>query len=497
MNRPCQLGIVVVLVNLALCPILTPTFATGAWWPYGEQRKNSNEPAKLDTSPLPVELKQRTSFAEVIRRVEPGVVSIFTTKLSDASEHPYYNHPLFREHFENGHSPSTREEGLGSGVIVTADGYIITNNHVVEDADEIKVALINPRREFDARIIGTDPGTDIAVLKIEAENLPAVVLADSDRVEVGDMVMAIGNAFGVGQTVTRGIVSATGRSSIGLVKYEDFIQTDASINPGNSGGALIDPMGRLVGIPSAIISRTGGSQGIGFAIPTNLAMHIVERLLADGRVVRGFLGVQIGDLTSQLQEAFDMDNLNGALVNQVLPDSAASEAGIEHGDVIVNFNDVAIRNSGHLVLVVARTSPATVSKVTVFRNGEAIDIDVKLKERPDRDITNMPPPVSESETELLRGITLDDLNAQTRQRFNVTPDIEGAVVVGIEADSPAMDSGLRLGDVVLEINKMEVRNADDAIATSDELEEVDNVLVYVWRQGNRLFIMIEEEPDDE
>ena len=219
--------------------------------------------------------------------------------------------------------------------------------------------------------------------------------------------------------------------------------------------------------------------------------------MADGRVVRGFLGVQIGDLTTRLQEAFDMENLNGALVNEVLPDSAAAEAGIEHGDVIVNFNDIAVRNSGHLMLVVARTSPATVSKVTVFRNGEAIDVDVKLKERPDHDITNRPPMVSEPETELLRGITVDDLDAKTSQRFNVPPDIEGAVVVGIEADSPAMDSGLRLGDVVLEINKMEVRNADDVITTSDELEEVDNVLVYVWRQGNRQFIMIEEEPGDE
>ena len=497
MNRPCQLAIVVVLVSLALSPILTPTFATETWWPYGEQRKDSTEPAKLDTSPLPVELKQRTSFAEVIRSVESGVVSIFTTKKIDAREHPHYNNPLFREYSEDGYHPPTKEKRLGSGVIVTSDGYIITNKHVVEDVDEIKVALINPRREFDARIIGTDRGTDIAVLKIEAENLPAVVLADSDRVEVGDMVMAIGNAFGAGQAVTRGIVSAIGRSGVGLMDFEDFIQTDASINPGNSGGALIDPMGRLVGIPSAIISRTGGSQGIGFAIPTNLVMDTVERLLADGRVVRGFLGVQIGDLTARLQKAFDTENLNGALVNEVLPDSAAAEAGIEHGDVIVNFNDVAIRNSNHLLLVVARTSPATVSKVTVFRNGEAIDVDVKLKERPDHDITNRPPMISEPETELLRGITVDDLDAQTRQRFNVTPDIEGAVVVDIEADSPAMDSGLRFGDVVLEINKMEVRNADDVITTSDELEEVDNVLVYVWRQGKRQFIMIEEEPGDE
>ncbi len=492
LNRPCQLAIVAVLANLALGPAPTPTFAAGTWWPYGEQRDNSTEPAKLDTSPLPAELKRSTSFAEIIRSVEPGVVSIATTKKIDAR-----NYPFFREYFEGGNRPPAKEEGLGSGVIVTADGYIITNNHVVKDADEIKVVLINPRREFNAQIIGTDPGTDIAVLKIEAENLPAVILADSDRVEVGDMVMAIGNAFGVGQTVTRGIVSATGRSSVGLVKYEDFIQTDASINPGNSGGALIDPMGRLVGIPTAIVSRTGGSQGLGFAIPTNLVMHIVERLLADGRVVRGFLGVHISDLTADLQKAFDTENLNGALVNEVLTDSAAAEAGIEHGDVIVSFNDVGIRNSGHLMLVVARTSLATVSKVTVSRDGETIDIDVKLKERPDREISNTVPAVDEPKTELLRGITVDDLNAERRQRFNIPPDIEGAVVIGIEADSPAMDSGLRFGDVILEINKAEVRNADDAITVSDELEEVDNVLIYVWRQGSRKFIMVAEGPGDE
>ena len=264
-----------------------------------------------------------------------------------------------------------RERGLGSGVIVTKDGYILSNHHVVDGAEEIKVALADEKRQFTARFVGRDPQTDIALLKIEAGSLPAITLTDSDKIEVGDVVPALGNPFGVGQSVSHGIISPVGRGGLGIETYESFIQTDAPINPGNSGGALVDAQGCLVGINAAIATRTGASAGVGFAVPVNLARGVMDKLLKDGKVVRGFLGVSIQDLTPELAREFDAPNAEGALIGSVEPRSAAADAGIRNGDVIVEFNGKRITDSRQLRLLVAHTAPGTKAEMEAAAPREA------------------------------------------------------------------------------------------------------------------------------
>ena len=269
------------------------------------------------------DVKAATSVAPMVKRVGPSVVNIYSTITIRERANPHLSDPLFRrffgEEFEGQAQPRThQEQSLGSGVIVSPDGYILTANHVVQGADKVKVALASGEKEFDAKVIGTDPATDTAVLKVEGQNLPAITIADSDKLEVGDVVLAIGNPFAVGQTVTMGIVSALGRGGFGINNYENFIQTDAAINPGNSGGALVDAEGRLVGINTWIISRSGGSQGLGFAVPINMARYAMERLISEGKVARGYLGVQLQpDMTPELAKQFNLPNMNGALVTTV------------------------------------------------------------------------------------------------------------------------------------------------------------------------------------
>jgi len=298
---------------------------------------------KTDNAPLSVEARPNLSFAPVIKQVGPSVVNIYTNKTTRADQGmaPFLDDPFLRRFFGGPFESIPRErkeQALGSGVIVSTDGYILTNNHVVEGADEIKVALNDNKTTYDAKLVGTDPQTDIAVIKVNAKDLPAITLTDSDNVQVGDVVLAIGNPFGIGQTVTMGIVSAKGRGGMGIVDYEDFIQTDASINPGNSGGALVDATGRLIGINQSIISRSGGNQGVGFSVPVNLAKYVMERLVADGKVTRGYLGVMIQPVTDDLAKAFELKDNSGALVGDVTEDSPAEEAGLKEGDVITEFN---------------------------------------------------------------------------------------------------------------------------------------------------------------
>src|SRR5882724_1863047 len=297
----------------------------------------------VQNSALNRDKPQPASFAPIVKKVSPSVVNIYTTKTvrENPAMSPLLDDPFFRQYFgvplENA-PRERREQALGSGVIISEDGYILTNNHVVDGADEIKAALADDKTVYDAKVIATDPQTDIAVIKVDAKKLPAIAITDSDLLEVGDTVLAIGNPFGVGQTVTTGIVSAKGRGGMGIVDYEDFIQTDASINPGNSGGALVDIEGRLVGINQSIISRSGGNQGIGFAVPINLARYVMERLITDGKVSRGYLGVIIQPLTPELAKEFKLPENTGALVGEVAPKSPAAEAGLKEGDVIIDFN---------------------------------------------------------------------------------------------------------------------------------------------------------------
>ena len=455
---------------------------------------------KVDDKALPHENAPAYSFSSVVKKVESSVVNIYTTKTvrENPAMSPLFMDPFFRDFFGNSFQNvprERREQALGSGVIVSADGYILTNNHVVDGADEIKVALADETTTYHAKVIGTDPQTDVAVIKVEAKNLPAVTVADSDKVEVGDMVLAIGNPFGVGQTVTMGIVSAKGRSGMGIVDYEDFIQTDASINPGNSGGALVDGAGRLIGINTAILSRTGGNQGVGFAVPINLARYVMERLIEDGKVTRGYLGVMIQPVTPELAKEFKLSQNSGALVGEVTSDSPAADAGLKDGDVITEFNGKTVSDSRHLRLMVSQTPPGTKVPLKVIRDGKEMSFTVKLGEMPSEGLAKAGNRSgglrrSPSKGDPLDGVTVQDLDAQARRQFDVPARLRGAVVVEVDPDSPAAQAGLKLGDVILEINRQPVHNADEAVALSDKVKG-DRVLLRVWSNGGSHYLVVE------
>lgn len=334
----------------------------------------------LDSSPLPRADHPIVSYAAVVKKVAPSVVNIYTSKTLHID-------PAIREYLQELYGfdqvpKDRRAQSLGSGVIVSQDGYILTNNHVVQGADEIKVALGEETTIYDAKVVGTDPLTDIAVIKVQADNLPSVVFGDSGKIEVGDVTIAIGDPFGVGQTVTQGIVSAKDRGGIGIANYEDFIQTDASINPGNSGGALVDAEGRLVGLNTAILSRTGGNQGIGFAVPVNLARYVMERIVVDGKVTRGYLGVKIQPLSQDLAKQSNLTERKGALIAEVTPGSPGDRAGLKAGDIVEEFDRKPVTNSLRLQLMVAEKAPGSEVTLKVIRQGKEQTLTVKLGELP-------------------------------------------------------------------------------------------------------------------
>jgi serine protease Do len=334
----------------------------------------------IDDTPLPRDSHPATSYAPIIKKVSPSVVNIYTSKTLrlDPALRQY-----LREMYGLDRVPSERrQQSLGSGIIVSEDGYILTNNHVVEGADEVKVALPDEKTVYDATVVGTDPQTDIAVVKVAAENLPAITFADSGKIEVGDVTLAIGDPFGVGQTVTMGIVSAKDRGGIGITNYEDFIQTDASINPGNSGGALVDAAGRLVGINTAILSRTGGNQGIGFAVPVNLARYVMERIVVDGKVTRGYLGVKIQPITSDIAKQSKLSQPVGALIAEVTPGSPGEQAGLKPGDVVTEFDGKSVTDSRHLQLMVAEKPPGSRVSMKIVREGKEQTLTAQLGELP-------------------------------------------------------------------------------------------------------------------
>lgn len=324
------------------------------------------------------------SYAPAAQQSMPAVVHIFTSKAGRSQRHPLFDDPLFRHFFGErpDSDPSQRESGLGSGVIVSPDGYVLTNNHVIETADSIEIAL-NDGRKFAAKLIGRDPETDLAVLRIDGNGaLPAITFSGSDSLAVGDVVLAIGNPFGVGQTVTMGIVSALGRSQLGINTFENYIQTDAAINPGNSGGALVDSAGHLVGINTAIYSRSGGSLGIGFAIPVSIARSVLEQIVATGEVVRGWVGVEIQDLTPELAESFGYRDTVGALIAGVLRGSPADRAGVRPGDVLIALDGQSVRDPRAMLDMVAALPPGKSAVFRVRRGTEALDLRVDVGRRP-------------------------------------------------------------------------------------------------------------------
>lgn len=469
-------------------------------WAGADSRKGSTVEVRLDNQPITRDGGSViTSFAPVVKQVSPSVVTISTTQKGKRVQmrgNPFMEDPFLNRFFGGPMGPGQREfrtpdrQGLGSGVIVSKDGYILTNNHVVEDADEVQVQLADSRREFVAKVVGTDPKSDIAVLKVDAADLPALVLGDSDHIEIGDLVLAVGNPFGIGQTTTMGMVSAKGRGNMGL-DYEDFIQTDAAINPGNSGGALVDVKGRLIGINTAIISRTGGNQGIGFAVPVNLARSVMESLVENGRVIRGFLGVNIQNVDQDLARAFKLEEARGALVAQVTPDSPAEKAGVRDGDVIVEFDGQAIRDSRQLKNIVGQTKPNAKVPLTVMRDGRTRELTATLKELPgDQQLAGRSGETSH-DTERLAGVAVTDLDGAARRQLELPKSVNGALVTAVEPDSPAAKAGLREGDVILEIDREEVTSAADAVKLADR-SEGDQILLRVWSQGATRWLVVDE-----
>jgi serine protease Do len=454
----------------------------------------------VDDRPVARDVKLGTSFAPVVKKVAPSVVKVTTSikaKQASLPDSPGFDNPFFRRFFGDEFNSRgsrrqynvPRQHGLGSGVIVTKDGYILTNNHVVDEADEVKVVL-QDGREFTGKVVGKDPKTDVAVLKIDARDLPSLPMADSDQIEVGDIVLAIGNPFGIGQTVTMGMVSATGRATLGL-DYEDFIQTDAAINPGNSGGALVDADGRLVGINTAILSRSGGNQGIGFAIPTNLARDVMESLVKDGKVTRGYLGVMIQDVTPALAKEFNLKDQKGAIVGDVVPKGPAEKAGFKSGDVVLEFNGKAVRDSRQLKLQVARVKPGEHAQAKVLRNGSTKTLDVTVNELPGAEKLAKAETRNSDDGEALKGVAVGDLDPQTRRQFNIPSNLQGAIVTDVEDNAAAREAGLKPGDVILEINRQPVKGAEDAVKLTEKAKD-KTTLLRVWSNGGSRYVVVDE-----
>ncbi len=433
--------------------------------------------------------------ADVAEKVMPAVVNLNTDKLVERRAHPFFDDPFFRRFFDipdGGDNQRQRlERSLGSGVVISADGYIVTNNHVVENAESIRITF-NDRETFDAEVVGTDPQTDLALLKIKVNRpLPHVSFGDSDHLRVGERVLAVGNPFGVGQTVTMGIVSAKGRS-IGLMEYEDHIQTDASINPGNSGGALVNMRGEVIGINSAILSRSGGSQGIGFAIPANMVQRIIAELKDEGAVTRAWLGVNIQGVTQAEAERAGLPRPQGVLVSSVTAGAPADKAGLKELDIILAINDKPVDTTQQLRNTVSLQPVGQEVELSLWREGKTITRKVKLEALPDQDQVATRRGTGPTADDGLEGVTVRELTPQLRSRASIPEDVNGLLVVDVDQRSRAAREGLARGDVIMEINRREVgslREYREAM-TRDANRPV---LLRVYKpqgQGARIFITI-------
>ena len=434
----------------------------------------------------------QASYADLVSKVSPAVVTIRSTERARASQQfPFMDDPRFREFFGDRmpQQEPRQVQGVGSGVIVSPDGYVVTNHHVVDGALEIKVELPD-NRTFTAKLVGSDPPSDLAVLKIDARNLPTLAIGDSDKVRVGDFVLAVGNPLGIGQTVTSGIVSAKGRAT-GLSdgSFEDFLQTDAAINRGNSGGALVNTSGELIGINSQIMSPTGGNIGIGFAIPSNMARAVMDQLIKTGKVRRGMLGVTIQSVDADLASSLNLPAARGAIVTSVANGGPAEKAGLQRGDVITAINKQAIIDNNSLRNLVASMAPGSNVQVTALRNGRDQNFTVALAELPDRER-----PESEEETSSTRGtgnekfgLTLQPLTAEMASRYGLDADDQGLLVTKVDPAGSAANAGIRQGDLIQEVNRQPVQTAAQfsaAVAQSG----AKPALVLVKRRNNVIYL---------
>jgi serine protease Do len=420
-------------------------------------------------------------------KVIPAVVSIASTVMvrDQAFSDEALPFGLFKE------PPSRRQYGQGSGVIVSPDGYIITNNHVVADAVDVEVILAD-RRQYKGKVVATDPKTDVAVVKIHASNLPIATWGDSSHLAVGDFVLAIGNPLGLSRTVTFGIVSAVGRADVGVADFEDFIQTDAPINPGNSGGALVNIQGELIGINTAIASPTGGSVGVGFAIPSNMARAAMQSLIKTGRVVRGFLGASTQDVSPPLGKILRLPDVKGAIVTDVQAKGSAERAGLKRGDVVVRFDGRDVMDSGQLRNLVAQSPIGSKHRLDLIREGKGYQAELVIQEAP-RERTKKSQAASTASTvHPLAGVVFDDVTPPLARQMDL-PVSSGVVVTDIEEGSLAEASGLQPGDVVLELNRQQIHSFSILQRLADPLKPTDLALLLVNRQGNIMYIPIQGE----
>ncbi len=421
-------------------------------------------------------------------KVIPAVVSIASTVMvrDQAFSDEALPFGLFKE------PPSRRQYGQGSGVIVSPDGYIITNNHVVADAVDVEVILAD-RRQYKGKVVATDPKTDVAVVKIHASNLPTATWGDSSHLAVGDFVLAIGNPLGLSRTVTFGIVSAVGRADVGVADFEDFIQTDAPINPGNSGGALVNIQGELIGINTAIASPTGGSVGVGFAIPSNMARAAMQSLIKTGRVVRGFLGASTQDVSPPLGKILRLPDVKGAIVTDVQSKGSAERAGLKRGDVVVRFDGRDVMDSGQLRNLVAQSPIGSKHRLDLIRDGKGYQADLVIQEAPrERAKKSQAASSTASTVHPLAGVVFDDVTPPLARQMDL-PVNSGVVVTDIEEGSLAEASGLQPGDVVLELNRQQVNSFGILQRLADPLKPTDLALLLVNRQGNIMYIPIQGE----
>jgi serine protease Do len=495
-----------------------------------------------DESPLPSAGQLQMSYANVVDKILPSVVTVFSygekagrggqghPGMPDLDRLP----PMFREQFEEwfrqqleeeeqeqprqnprgrrGQRPQQDEEnklepnGVGSGVIISTDGYIMTNNHVVGEADKIEVIVtINgSTRRYEAKIIGADPQTDVALIKIEATSLPAATIADSSKLRVGDVVLALGAPMELSRSVTQGIVSALGRSGMGIIGrrdmqgYEDFIQTDAAINPGNSGGPLVDSLGRVIGINTAIYSRSGMNAGIGFSIPINLALRIAEDLTDDGEVSRGYLGILPSDIDAETAKLWNLDDESGAIIKTVKKNSPAAKAGLQVGDVILSVSGQKIENASKLPVIVSSYKPGAQIQLEIIREGKAMTITAQLAKltpeilagaEPNQEDSNAAPGSgSASVGEILPGVTIQNLTPGTRERYEVPDEITGVIITKIDPESRAAAMGVEEGDVITQVSRKPVRAVGEARQMAKDSSPT--VLLKVWRKGDTMLFMV-------
>ena len=474
--------------------------AAGFQWTHESQAQSyapesSAPPIQTDSSALSIADQLSNAFANVAARVNPSVVTVFTETDVKVQQQPFSNGPFdqffggddFFKRFFQFPQPqgNMKRMGLGSGVIIDKDGIILTNNHVVDGADNIKVSLMDGR-EFEAKVKGTDPQTDLAVITIDAKDLQAIKLGNSDKARVGDWVLAIGSPLNpqLEHTVTSGIISAKGRSAVGLSQYEDYIQTDAAINPGNSGGALVNLRGELIGINSAIATKTGGFMGIGFAIPVNLARKVTKDIIEKGKVIRGWLGVYIQNITPEIAKALKLKVAKGVIVSKVQKDSPAEKAGLKEEDVILTFNGKSLNNASELSTWVASSSPGQDITLQVLRDGKEMNIKVNLGE-----LNEAQQAMAQGKSQYSDiGIQVANIVPELITHYHLDKDVKGVVITSVNPSGVAASVGLQEGDVIMKMNRHTITSVADFNKEISNLKSGDNLLLYIRRGSANLFV---------